>query len=154
MASLNQDFAFPYGVSDDGVMVVWQTGLTKREYFAAHCPKEIPSWFNPEPCVPRPGFPDWQALPTKALRDAAREWKNDGVCDIGGMYSHPENCEVVSLEEAHRLLSQFEDETHRVAEALEAWNTQNQAWHYFAWRLYYADQMILALGKTEGETNG
>jgi hypothetical protein len=122
--------AFPV-VAENGLGHI-SDGMTLRDYLAAHAPEEIPYWFESkrnEIVVPQ--FPQYNTLPDVD--------KNDG-------YSYAEN-DVPLPENASEALKEY-------AKKVEAYNLARVAHkkreeelvveHYFAWRYYYADQMLKA----------
>jgi len=98
---------------------------TRRDYFAAHAPAEIPSWFaHEQPKRDLPPMPDYRKL-DPAHQDIALDWQRDGCFDL------PEEIAWFGKEvEAHR-------------EAKADWDDANYAARFFQWRWYYADMMIV-----------
>lgn len=52
-------------------------GMTLRDYFIAHAPTEVPTWFEPEVC-PAPTEPEKPEF-TDAQRSQLNGWRNDYV---------------------------------------------------------------------------
>lgn len=115
------------------------TGMTIRDYFAAHAPTEIPSWFEvdglPEPPRPVPTLTSIMeeaaargvVLSERDLRELA-EWTNDGSWDL------PDHLVAVGDAVLARMRKD-KDERERI-------QRENKAAAYFMWRLHYADRMI------------
>lgn len=100
--------------------------MNDRDYFAAHAPLPIPDWFKGEPGNNMPLIPD-----------------------VPASWGAAQSAEFVDLKEGRGLIVNAAPE---VADFYARWlvakNKQN-VWRdqmrerkYFAWRWYYADQMI------------
>lgn len=107
------------------VEFLMQSGLTKREYFAAHAPK-MPKWFTsqkPWPTIPKPEMPD--GLTTAEVAEIVA-WHKDPIYDL------PE---------------QFKDYQQAICDWWEAKRQQQIQKDYSAqWESpwYYADNVIKA----------
>lgn len=106
-------------------------GLTKREYFAAVAPNDIPEWFeHVEPERPDVKFPniddvedvnDWKIL-DKWIWSVKKFALPDHLAWFGEQWA-----------EAHKKRKE--------------WEKADAAARYFQWRKYYADMMIAELSK-------
>jgi hypothetical protein len=111
------------------------SGMTLRDYFAAHAP-EVPEWFKfATPPLPTPlhysvaltMVPGYRDLYDRD-RNTLRTWMSDGSYDI-------EPPLQAIGDAAHRLIA---ERNLQMQEAMRA----NAAGRFFAWRWYYADQML------------
>lgn len=100
--------------------------MTRRDYFAAHAPIEIPTWFeHPEPPKNIPPKPDFAAL-DPAHQSIVRDWQEDPCFDL------PEE------------LTWYAEKWTAYQKARADWNDENDAARFFHWRWYYADRMLVA----------
>jgi hypothetical protein len=104
-------------------------GLSKREWFAAHAPIEIPNWFThvpPEKKLTR--RPIWLDIDNEQDRETCRHW-------LDGEYDLPEH------------LKWFSDQFSKAYDEEQQWNIENESERYFQWRVHYADIMLHELQK-------
>jgi hypothetical protein len=114
------------------------SGMSLRDYFAAHAPTEIPAWFvygDDRPPIPhildigsalalQPGLADLFDFEQENLR----QWLYDGSWDL-----------EPKLEAIGHAASKAIAESREARRAAEE---QREADRYFAWRWHYADNMI------------
>lgn len=105
------------------------SGLSTREYYAAHAPLEIPEWFDwHEPAAPIQA--DTTPLDIEA-RSILNGWKNKINCGF-----------VASIEELPTELQSYGAAHLEYLEAIRAHSRECPAGRYFAWRWHYADMML------------
>lgn len=106
-------------------------GMTLREYFAAHAPTEIPTWFvHVEPTRNYPPMPDINEVSREAddvHRKIALDWQHDPCFE---------------LEDHTPELKWYSDEVKAHRAGREAWREQDIRARYFQWRYAYADGML------------
>lgn len=104
-----------------------EPGLTKRETFALNAPS-MPEWFQYTSKLTRPKEPmSWVAMEEGEDRDTCRSWQHDPCFDL------PDHLEWYQIAwDKYR------------AERLEYEYLKNSE-QYFAWRLYFADELLKAL---------
>lgn len=101
-------------------------GMSRRDYFAARAPA-APDWFSFEAGSNPPKYPSVEEL-SPALQDQAKL--------VIGCKMKPRDAEPEVQEFMRR---------YRPAKAeYDAWRRAQQEAKFFAWRFYYADQMIKA----------
>lgn len=106
-------------------------GFTKREVFANSAPSEIPEWFEFKG-EKVPMVPSWmRAEVNDEDRKILRDWQYDPVYDL------PEH------------LMWFQDKVQEAEESAQNARNRNKVNRYFAWRTFYAEQLINALNKKE-----
>lgn len=105
------------------------TGLTKREYFSALAPNQIPHWFKIDSKIKKPQSPkSWAEFPEDdPHREELRKWQHDPIYDL------PEE-----LQWYQKLWQKYHDQMHEYDRLI-------QAERYFAWRKYYADELLKQL---------
>lgn len=102
-----------------------QEGISLRVYFAMHAPADIPEWFTVPPPTPKPAIPELKDLPMidrehyASLRDGTLA---EAQASLGALGLYRE------FMKADRDLA--------------AWYTNQAKAKYFAWRWFYADQML------------
>jgi len=100
--------------------------MNDRDYFAAHAPYQIPEWFRFDAGNNMPRVPDapshWGAAQSTEFLDLKEE--RSRVVDV-------------SMEVAEFYARWLEARGKHAA-----WRDQMRERKYFAWRWYYADQMI------------
>lgn len=152
--------AFPHGVYDEskpapcGDLGCWQYGygMTLRDWFASHAPAEIPKWFEVE-ADPLPAKPDPQAFGFggEHLR-AAQQWMRDdaGADLISFMPSH-DGLRMPKSMHWDPYPQSLIEQCRQFQAACRAWSQtvadqqrNHQVKKYFAWRWYYAQQMLAA----------
>lgn len=109
------------------------TNITRRDWFAAHAPTEIPDWFiesfkwTPKPVQPNPADDKYlhrDVNPNHAADEMRlRSWMNDGCYDL------PEH------------LRAFQDDYAKWNKDCEDWDTMNRRLRFYAWREEYANSM-------------
>lgn len=107
----------------------FETGLTKREYFAATAPDNIPYWFVHTPVAETPQTPNWADIENKEDKMACRDWVREGT------YGLPDH------------LKWFSDQFEKAVKDRKAAELKNEEARYFQWRKYYAEQMLAELNK-------
>jgi hypothetical protein len=111
-----------------------QEGMTLRDYFAASAPGEIPAWFKHAPAQERPTIP----VPHEALTEEQyKEWEGLG--------------DWLNPEDASAEVRDFDAKYQVARETDAAWGVEQQVARYFAWRVFYAEQMIAALSSGASE---
>lgn len=95
--------AFPSDGS--GGHVLRELGMTLRQYYKAHAPKEIPNWFWPDVEHEIPPMPKVSAFVDEDTQKAARSWVEDPCWD---------------LRDTHPRLAWFEDA------CIAHWNAKNE----------------------------
>jgi hypothetical protein len=115
---------------NEGVFIC--TGLTKREYFAAHAPVEPHQWFKPVMDVEFPLPPKFPSGLSENRKDYVREFVSvmkpqDGSCDIERKY-------ISDFQEFSRLQGEY---AYKLTYAT-----------CVQWPLAYADALLAALEKT------
>jgi hypothetical protein len=109
--------------SNSGAHLI-EPGLTKREMLAMNAPK-IPGWFRFESKLPAPVAPSsWESMEDGDDKEACKAWQYDPCYDL------PDH-----LQWYQQKWEKFWDE-HR------AKDYQKQSELYFAWRLYFADELL------------
>lgn len=105
-----------------------------RDYFASRAPVDIPDWFEWTPSIPYPTPPDLNALNPEDRKSWMEnsEWALD---------------EDSGVSEAVR---EFGLKRKEWAQAAVKWDHDEITGRYFAWRWYYADQMMLARQPANG----
>lgn len=98
-------------------------GMTVRDYFGAHAP-EMPSWFQCEPSRPRPLIPSRAELTDEQRRELEEYELADGNAS-------PE-------------VMDFADRRRAATDAIAAWEQEQKAHNFIAWRWHYADMMVRA----------
>lgn len=117
-------------------------GLTKKEYFAAHAPDEIPGWFKPVlPERPKPVDSPRQAF----LYHQNEKWK-----ELYSKYYDEENC-VFADEQFGKKIEIPSELVLAVMEVEKKWNEWRgleDEYHeickierFFQWRIFYAEKM-------------
>lgn len=125
---MNTEPAFPFNWEDrDGFKQV-EHGLTKREYFAAHCP-DVPDWFVHTPLPKGFEYPKWMDIKDEKDREEVRQWVHDGTWDL------PEH------------LFWFQEKTAEAMKLSNRWEVKDSENRFFQWRTYYADALIKQLNK-------
>ena len=122
--------AFPQGYDYiNDIPLVSPTGMSLRDYFAAHAPAEIPTWFY-DGFVKKeydgPAMPDPDAVENISDRDMCIEWMRDPVFDL------PEH------------LRRFQNAVKAHRQAMDRHRSDEHARVYIAWRWAYADAMLAA----------
>jgi hypothetical protein len=103
-------------------------GMTLRDYFAAHAPAEIPTWFtHVELAKTFPPMPEVEEL-DETHHKIAGDWRRDGCFDL------PE--EIAWWGE--KVVA------HRTGKA--SWEDLNRRERYVQWRWAYADMMLAERG--------
>lgn len=99
-------------------------GMYLRDYFAAHAP-EPPDWFKYKSKLSKPIEPtSWQDMPEGEDRKRCQSWHYDPCFDLEGhLHQYQENWDIYY-------------------EQLRQYNKDIGIEFYFAWRWYYADQML------------
>lgn len=103
-------------------------GATLRDYFAAHAPSEIPSWFDEYKEIKAPSKPTPPPHATPEQRRTAAFWIGDPCYDLEG---------DPILEQFQRDYAAWVKKVHEVSRL-------NKSARYIAWRWYFADQMLSA----------
>lgn len=116
--------AFPLHPQIEGGTGLDYLGISKREYFAAHAPNEIPDWFTHTPIGELPKLPSWQDIPDEKDKEAIRSWVCDPCWDL------PDE------------LMWFQLKFREVEKEREQWSKDDQAERYFQWRSHYADTIL------------
>jgi hypothetical protein len=102
------------------------TDADLRAYFATHAPQSIPDWFKGERTTSVPAIPDapshWGAAQASQFADL-----KNGT----GLVSH-----------ASPEVADFYARWLAAKDRQNAWRDQQRERKYFAWRWYYADQMM------------
>jgi len=98
--------------------------MNEREYFAAHAP-DAPDWFKYEPPSNRPLMPATPSNFTVEQHDLLKNF----ICH--------DSC-------PDRFVSQLVRRREEAKQAQEVWRNACRERKFFAWRWYYADQMIEA----------
>jgi hypothetical protein len=101
------------------------SGMSLRDYFAAHAPLEPARWFKYTP-LPKDGIPPMPNVNdlVERHRQVAADWRRDGCFDL------PEEIAWWGEKvEAHR-------------KAVSEWNVANDAAMFIQWRWAYADAML------------
>lgn len=132
--------AFPVNVAYDsqgkirgiqtGIDTGMEIGLTKREYFAAMAPTDIPDWFEHVPS--KQDFPkvaEWSKIENENDRKLCQQWVHDGIFEL------PEH------------LQWFSETFQKHNDAKKQWSRKNEEARYFQWRMFYADNIIAELEK-------
>lgn len=137
---------FPVVTCDRNLDAKVIAGADMLDYFAAHAPTVIPTWFEIEtdPLPPEPQrlsiFDAASALPAFAALSPGEQgsvlaWLRDGTWDLEGR-------EKAAADEAVAAI-------HASLEAIEEWKAKQAAWirqkavdTFFAWRWFYAHQML------------
>src|SRR6185369_16843545 len=98
---------------------------TKREYFAACAPEEIPNWFKAIE-TGKPKAPDsYRSLPDDSPhKELLTQWHGDPIFDL------PEE------------LKWYQEKWEAYWNEKSDWEKENARSRYFQWRWYFADQMI------------
>lgn len=106
--------------------------VSRKDFFAAHAPTEIPKWFEVEE-TKSPKKPDfhWHQLPEGKEKKIFRKWSNFQA-------ALPQEYDSYRIE-----WETYDNE-------IIAWKRKNEAKKYFAWRKFYAEKMT-ALIKDEGQ---
>ena len=106
-------------------------GLTKREYFASNCPDTIPKWFDNDVEVPKKDYPNWDEVKwdSEEDRETIKGWLLDGCFDL------PDN------------LKWYGEKHDAYYDKLRVAEKQRVIDRYFAWRTFYADNLIKTLNK-------
>lgn len=131
MSTLLNKAAFPVRLWPNAPGEKANEGMSMREYFAAHAPEEIPSWFTHVP--PKKDIPEaaeWDKIENEEDKQLCQDWVFDGIFDL------PEH------------LQWFSDTFKNHNEALIQWNKTNEGARYFQWRSFYADALIAELEKS------
>lgn len=126
---MKTDNAFPVhgGNGDDTRNHTLGGGLTKREIFAKDAP-EPPEWFKHKSKLKLPDQPkSWVSMVDGDDKDLCKNWQYDPCFDL------PDHLQWYQ--------SSWED-YHKKA---EEHNQSMYAEKYFAWRLYFADELLKAL---------
>lgn len=148
-------------------------GVSRRDYFAAHAPAEIPSWFEPT-MRPRPaeppnlpdlsGIPIFENIPFLGEKDMdaagrrnyiynhAERWRRDSHYDlvVDGQYPNPGNDRLVPLWDAAReRLTAFEAQWLDHREQLAVWQEEREQARVAQWVWAWAD-LVLGAGETRG----
>jgi hypothetical protein len=113
-------------------------GASLRDYFAAHAPDFPPTWFTVEMEDPMPRVLDKREALAVQLgfadlseeeKNEALEWLGDGIYDIKS--------------EPVRAVAEAASDLIKASELMvQAWNERHNEARYFAWRWYYAQQML------------
>ncbi len=129
MSNKNNIQAFPLFAYVDKDDHSYESGLSKREYFAAHAP-EIPEWFTGK-SLDKPKEPKhWEEMPDGSPdKRILMNWHRDPCYDL------PD----------HLKYYQEAWEGHSVM--MGEWDRMNVQLRYFQWRVYYADNMLAELEK-------
>jgi hypothetical protein len=105
------------------------TGLTTREYFAAHAPADPQLWFKPTMPMPRPKFPHWSSIQDEKVREDVRV-----AMDCG---TDPETPEGTA----------FIEHQGEVGAAIDAWDSECERQRYIQWPATWADIQLAELAK-------
>jgi hypothetical protein len=108
-------------------------GLKKREYFAANCP-EVPDWFDIEFEMPKPT--------AKSTKDKSL-WEKDSDFEICRNYENSLIGTAILPKNLQWFADALKNDAIAKQEAYKEWTKQR----YFAWRTYYADNLIQQLNK-------
>jgi hypothetical protein len=133
------DPAFPLFIPGDGKNPPNAfVGMTRRDYFAAHAPLEIPDWFSFPAFDKHPYIYDF--IKSNPVSSAwTEEWSERIVRSITDGITLPERVRVAVGNEALKEFSiAWGKERKRCHILYENWHADR----YFAWRYYYADRML------------
>jgi hypothetical protein len=122
--------AFPLFAYVDKEDHSFQEGMSKREYFAAMAPAEIPDWFVHSCSSKKPNLPLVNELVDEEHRQEVIEWQRDPCYDL------PEE------------LRWFQEKVEKASKAIMEWEKENTTQRYFQWRCFYAEQLIKALNQS------
>lgn len=105
------------------------TGLTAREVFAKDAPP-MPDWFEYTSKLKPPKEPkSWVDMPEGDDQNDCKNWQHDTECEL------PEHLQWYS-----QAWEKYWDEREAYYQALKSEK-------YFAWRLYFADELLKQLGE-------
>lgn len=100
--------------------------ISRRDFFAAHAPAEIPDWFKHiEPEKTYPPMPDYKAL-DETHQELARQWQCDPCFDL------PEE------------LAWYGEKVIAHRAGREDWVDADRRARYIQWRWAYAGMMVAA----------
>jgi hypothetical protein len=110
------------------------------EYFAAHAPSEIPSWFKPDMLSERPK-PRIRTYAKFNTNDDHIKWLK--LRDEDGAWHEDDD---VPIEFKNEVIAWEEGRNEEVASGYE-WDRQYERQRYFQWRHYYAGMLTAELKK-------
>lgn len=130
--------------------VIHFSGMTARDYYAAHAPSEIPGWFDladPLELVDEPDIPmRWSALKASPGWEAASDQEKDeahaALIDLMDGNDVVDSPAAKIARFAHDLIEAGKKANDEAVERNALIQKQNLARRYFAWRRFYAEQMI------------
>lgn len=130
-------------------------GLTARDYYAAHAPSEIPFWFDladPMPELDVPATPTrWEALKDspgwEEAHDEVKEAAHRYLIDLMDEVEPGDGPAGEMAAFAHDLILAANRAQNEVLERNAVIQKQNLARRYFAWRRFYAEQMVGLMAK-------
>lgn len=144
----------PFGVDLPTGGVVHFSGLTVRDYYAAHAPNEIPHWFtlaDPLPLVPVPHVPGLLgALKTApGWEEADQQLQDAALAALHNLFDGFDNAGNSPADQLAAFAFDVIQATTHASDIAQEQNAtierQNLARRYFAWRRFYGDQMVVAL---------
>jgi hypothetical protein len=101
-------------------------------YLAANAPTEIPSWYQPAfkglEHPPRPPIPE-------EFNDALKKWEHDSSYKWSTPFENVDSIAAAHADALQAAMETWRSEIYRREEA-------RQVARYFAWRWYWADQML------------
>ena len=120
-------------------------GLTIREYFTIHAPKEIPEWFRPVMAKPKPPeTPPIGSLLTLAEGELYRKYYNYDIEEWCNPL-HPFTLPGSITDELKVKVADYGNMKTKNWEDAKAWNKEYQHQLYFQWPRYYAENLIKIL---------